>query len=195
MDKVLWKTYFDPRQPIGFLRGGSLPHWRQQGSTYFVTWRTADSMPISRVRQWSTERDEWLARHPEPHDLQTQADYDRLFPDRWEQWLDESLGACELRIPEVKALVEADLLKFDGDRHRLEEWVVMPNHVHVLVTPLGLHTLTEIVHGWKSFTAHAINRLLGRKGALWQKEYFDHIVRSADDMTRFRNYILRQKRD
>jgi len=189
------RTYFDPAQPVGFLRGGSLPHWRQEGTTYFVTWRTADSMPAGRVRQWVSERDAWLKSHPSPYDLPTRAEYDRLFPERWEHWLDECHGACELLRPEIKAVVEQALRCFDGVRYRLDELAVMPNHVHVLVTPLGEHTLSEIVQNWKSYTAHAINKQFGHKGEFWQKESFDHIVRHADDMERFRAYIRAQQVD
>ena len=192
---VNWKTYFDPKQPIGFLRGGNLPHWRQQGATYFVTWRTADSMPAERVQRWVSERSAWLEHHPEPHDIATQAEYDTLFSGRWEQWLDESLGACELQRPEIHALMETALRSFDNDHYRLEDMAIMPNHVHVLVTPLGKHTLSDIIQNWKSYTAHAINERLGGKGSFWQKENFDHIVRNADEMARIRDYVRGQHVD
>ena len=71
----------------------------------------------------------------------------------------------------------------------------MPNHVHVLVSPQGEHTLSEIVQNWKSYTAHAVNGLLGRKGTFWQKESFDHIVRNANEMERIRAYIRAQEVD
>jgi len=183
------RSYFDPERPIGFVRGGNLPHWRQEGVTYFVTWRTADSMPRERVEQWQREREEWLAKHPEPHSKSEKAEYDRLFPERWEMWLDECHGECLLARPELKAVVESALRHFDSQRYRLDEFVVMPNHVHVLVTPLEAHRLSEIVQNWKSYTAHEINRRLGRSGLFWQKESFDHIVRSADEMERIRRYI------
>src|SRR5205809_1410711 len=81
--------YFDSSAPIGRLRGGNLPHWRQDGAMYFVTWRTADSMPRERVDQWMEQRDAWLKAHPEPWSMHEEQEYHRLFPDRWEAWLDE----------------------------------------------------------------------------------------------------------
>jgi REP element-mobilizing transposase RayT len=66
----------------------------------------------------------------------------------------------------------------------------MPNHVHALVTPLGAHLLSPILRSWKSFTAKKINASLGRSGAFWQKESFDHIVRSTASLGKFRQYIL-----
>jgi len=64
--------YFDSSAPIGRLRGVNLPHWRQDGAMYFVTWRTADSMPRERVNQWNKERDAWLKAHPEPWSVNDQ---------------------------------------------------------------------------------------------------------------------------
>jgi len=183
------KTYFDPSNPIGFVKGGNLPHWRQDGSTYFVTWRAADSLPQARVQQWIQERKDWLASHPEPHDLKMMAEYDRLFPARWEQWLDEGHGECLLSQAQYKTLVEDTIRHFDKQQYRLDEFIVMPNHVHVLTTPFANHTLSKIVQAWKSVSSHAINKVLHRRTPFWQKESFDHIVRNADQMTRFRQYI------
>ena len=180
---------FDPKAPVGFLRSGKLPHWRQDGVTYFVTWRTEDSMPKERVDTWFAERESWLKQHPEPWDTKTEEEYYRLFPDRWEKWLDEHHGECLLARPDLRKIVEDVLRHDDGVTYRLKDFVVMPNHVHVLVTPLGKNTLSEAVQEWKSVSAHRINKALGRKGEFWQKEYFDHIVRSAEQREKFKRYI------
>lgn len=185
-------SWFDPMQPIGFVAGGNLPHWRQEGAMCFVTFRTADSMPAERVQLWFDERKEWLLRHPEPHDGTTKAEYDRLFSARWENWLDECHGECLLKRPAVKAVVEQALRHFDGDRYLLGEFKVMPNHVHALVAPAAPHELSDIVQNWKSYTAHEINHTLGRKGTFWQKESFDHIVRGPEELERIERYIREQ---
>jgi REP element-mobilizing transposase RayT len=150
-------------------------------------------MPEERVRQWMAERKEWLAHHPEPHDERTRAEYDRLFSERWELWLDECHGACLLRLPEVKMLVESAIEHYEGSLYRVAASAIMPNHVHVVVTPLGEQRLSDIVQNWKSYTAHAINKLLKRKGTFWQKESFDHIVRNADEMDRIHAYVRSQQ--
>ena len=180
---------FDPKAPVGFLRGGNLPHWRQDGVTYFVTWRTLDSMPKERVDAWFAEREEWLKNHPEPWDAKAEEEYYRLFPDRWEKWLDECHGECLLARPELRKIVEDTLRHDDGVKYRFKDFVVMPNHVHVLVTPLDAHTLSDSMQEWKSVSSHRINKALGRKGEFWQKESFDHIVRSAEQLEKFRRYI------
>ena len=180
---------FDPKAPVGFLRSGKLPHWRQEGVTYFVTWRTEDSMAKERVDTWFAERESWLKQHPEPWDTKTEEEYYRLFPDRWEKWLDENHGECLLARADLRKIVEDVLRHDDGVKYRLKDFVVMPNHVHALVTPLGKNTLSEAVQEWKSVSAHRINKALGKKGEFWQKEYFDHIVRSAEQLEKFKRYI------
>jgi REP element-mobilizing transposase RayT len=78
---------------------------------------------------------------------------------------------------------------FDGERYALEAFVVMPNHVHVLVTPREEHGLSEILHSWKSYSAKEINKLVSRGGMLWQKESYDHLVRSEEQFAHYRRYI------
>ena len=74
-------------------------------------------------------------------------------------------------------MVSDALWHFDGERYRLHAWCVMPNHVHVVVTPLAGRTLSSIVHSWKSFTATEANQHLGRRGSFWMQEYFDRAIR------------------
>ena len=186
--------YFDSNAPVGRLRGGNLPHWRQDGAMYFITWRTADSMPRERTDQWMKERDAWLKAHPEPWSLRDEEEYYHLFPDRWETWLDQGHGECLLGRPEIRQIVEEVLRHDDGTKYRLKDFVVMPNHIHVLVSPLETHMLSEITQAWKSTAAHRINKLLGRSGTFWQKESFDHIVRSAEQAQKFREYIQENPR-
>ncbi len=66
----------------------------------------------------------------------------------------------------------------------------MNDHIHVLVRPFGEHTLEKIVHSWKSYTAHVLQRQDGRIGRVWQEEYFDRIVRDDHDLAKQFNYIL-----
>jgi len=179
---------FDPNQPVGHL-SGNLPHWRQEGRTYFVTFRTADSLPQEKLDQWLTQRAEWLRSNPEPHSEAQRGEYWESFPARYHHWLDQGYGSCVLKRPRLQAIIENALGYFGGERYQLDEFVVMPNHVHALVTPLGKHLLSSIIHSWKSFTASQINAALGQHGAFWQKESFDHIVRSTGSLEKFRQYI------
>jgi len=181
-------AYFDPHCSVGKLKG-NLPHWRQDGVTYFVTFRLADSIPQGKLRQWLVERDQWLESHPRPLDTAAEREFSRLFTQRFLKWLDAGYGKCILVRSDVRALVANALQHFDGQRYRLADWVIMPNHVHMLVSPTGDRRLSSILHSLKSFSAHSINRLLGRRGAVWQKESFDRIVRSAESFVRIACYI------
>jgi REP element-mobilizing transposase RayT len=179
---------FDPSEPVGNL-SGNLPHWRQDGATYFITYRTADSLPKEKLQQWLDERAKWLRENPEPHSESQRGEYWERFPVRFQAWLDQGYGGCVLGRIEFRNIVENALCHFDGDRYELRDHVVMANHVHVIVTPFGEHLLSSIIHSWKSFTAHRINEILHRDGAFWQKESFDHIVRSNESLEKFREYI------
>ena len=187
LDPSSYIGYFDPREPIGEL-SGNLPHWRQEGVTYFVTFRLVDSIPQATLDLWLREREDWLYRHPEPRNLQARREYYRLFVERFQKWLDAGYGDCVLGQPAVRAIVTTALGYFGTTRYLLLEWVVTPNHVHAVDTPIGAVRLSDIIHSWKSYTAKQINRLLGRTGTLWQKEPFDHIVRGPDQLDRIEWY-------
>lgn len=180
--------YYDPQAPLGELTG-NLPHWRQEGTTYFVTFRTADSLPQEKLLQWQEEREKWFSEHPEPHSSEDRRDYRERFSNRINHWLDAGYGECLLRQPKYQEIVENALRYFNNKRYYLDEFVVFSNHVHAIVSPLGNHQLSDIIHSWKSFTSHQINKLTGRSGAFWQKESFDHIVRNPDQIERIRKYI------
>ncbi|MEX2044998.1 MAG: DEAD/DEAH box helicase family protein, partial [Opitutus sp.] len=147
--------YFDPNATVADLTG-NLPHWRQEGVTYFVTFRLADSLPQEKLQQWREEMAAWLREHPEPHDEATRTEFYERFPARLQRWLDAGYGSCVLQIPEVHSLVEQAIRHFEGQRYALDEFVVAPNHVHALVTPAAGHELSDILHSWKSYTAHEI---------------------------------------
>ena len=173
-----------------------LPHWRQEGVTYFVTWRLADSLPQNKLQQLQAERDAWLGTHGIESSKKVESlpddqrqEYHRLFTARVHQWLDSGLGGCELREPWCAQIVADSLRHFDGQRYTLDVFVIMPNHVHALVAPLNEWRLDQILHSWKGFSASAINKRLQRKGTFWLEETWDHIVRSTAQLEHFRSYI------
>lgn len=92
--------------------------------------------------------------------------------------LDRGHGSRSLSKPAVAEIVEACLLHGDGERYALAAWCVMPTHVHVLIEQFAEHALSNVTQKWKSVSAHAINKSGGRKGRLWQPDYFDRFMRS-----------------
>ena len=165
---------------LGWYSRDYLPHFDRPGLIQGITFRLADSMPAEVIAQW---RDE-LAHLPEG---EQKAEFQRRIAD----YLDAGHGECLLRDPRIARIVEDSLLHFDGERYRLLAWVVMPNHVHALAEMHATHTLAEVVHSWKSFTAHEANKLLGRKGEFWQREYHDRYIRDGEHLEFARNYIER----
>jgi len=81
------------------------------------------------------------------------------------------------------------LLYFHGDRYDLDCFVVMPNHVHLMVQFRASTTLSAQTDRWLRYTARKINQRLNRQGPFWQSEPFDHLVRSATQFEYLRRYI------
>ena len=169
----------------------NLPHWQVSGCTYFITFRLADSIPKSAILKWRREQQNFL-RHfdvkaPDELPARHQEQYRSLFGKPFHQTLDQCHGSCSLREPENSKIVADALQFFNDERYHLGDYVVMPNHVHLLVEPL--EDLEKLLHSWKSFTAKAINRLLDQTGQFWQEESYDHLVRTSHDLERIINYI------
>lgn len=93
-----------------------------------------------------------------------------------------------------RQIVADAILHFQGSRYELIAWCVMPNHVHAVFSPLGENKLDDIIHSWKSFSALMANRLLGRRGHFWQREYFDHLVRSERSLAKILHYVKENPR-
>jgi type I restriction enzyme, R subunit len=180
--------FFDPSGSIEIHRG-SLPHWCQPAVGYFVTFRLYDSLPAAKSLKLQQERELWLKLNPAPWSPCQREEYNERFNHRIQEWLDDGSGSCVLGNPEVKEAMDAALEFFDGDRYELDEFCTLPNHVHVLVCPKSGWTLERILHSWKSYSAKEINRIVGRCGRLWHREYFDHIVRHEAQLEKIRNYI------
>ena len=163
---------------LGWYSRGYLPHFDEPGRVQAVTFRLADSLPSELLARLAAGL---RAIPPERQDIERRR--------RLEAALDAGHGACHLARPEIAQLTEDALRHFDGQRYRLLAWCVMPNHVHALVEPLPPHALAAIVQTWKGFTAYAANRVLGRTGPFWQREYHDRFIRDSAHLNAARTYI------
>ena len=196
---------FDPSQVFDVI-DRRLPHWSQSGAITFITWRTWDSLPEKVIRQWQQERNCWLQVQGINHeaiDWQSQVqklapalidEFKQILADRWNEHLDECHGDCVLRIPACSLIVANSLTHFDGDRYELTDFVIMPNHVHLLVAFPHSEDMLIQCDSWKHFMATKINRLLRRKGRFWQQDGFDHLVRTPEQFKYLRNYIANNPR-
>ena len=168
-----------------------LPHWQQDGATFFVTWRLDDSIPRELMERWFRKKEEWLSKNPKPWDEETEAVFHLKFSMEMNRMMDAGYGACVLRNPEHAGVVEEEFRKHDGERYLLHCWVVMPNHVHALFSLEEGWRLEKVVGGWKRISSRRINESLGQEGALWQKDYFDRMIRDWEHMFRVARYIRR----
>ena len=164
--------FTNPRKlPFARIRSrGELPHLFKDGGTYFVTFRLYDAVESGKPGALPTRPPSWkeivaLAEPP------------------------LKLGSCALGRSKVAQIVQDALLHFQKSRYFLSAWCVMPNHVHTVITPTAGQSLSEITHSWKSFTANQINKLLGKSGTFWERESFDHLIRSEYEMRRLVDYI------
>lgn len=206
MDKDRLQT-FDPNQPYAIVQR-QLPHWSQAGTFCFITWRTADSMPRDVVQRWIEERNDLLKRAGivvndagfgetglhwkdaiQALSANARQNLQLALTERWDTHLDASHGACVLKERALATIVGDSLLKFDGDRYELTDFVVMPNHVHLLAAFRDEKGMLKQCADWKRYTARQINNRIGRTGELWQEDAFDHLVRSPEQFDHFRRYI------
>jgi len=171
---------------------GRLPHLKREGSTYFVTFRLADSLPAQEIARLKLEREQIIAHAKaacRPLTWHEEQNLLAWYCDRVEELLDRGAGACWLSKPAVAELVEGALRYFDGVRYELRAWVVMPNHVHTVVFPYREHSLSRILHTWKSFTAKEALKIVGStRHHFWQVESFDHWIRDDEERARMVAY-------
>ncbi len=190
---------FDPKAEV-LVHERLRPHWSQAGAIVFVTFRTRDSIPKSVLDCWEREKKDWMQRRGHPAERHWSKIFPELPPSERnafrrhfnrcrEDCLDNCLGRCLLRRPALAQIVVNSLLYFDGDRYRMGDFVVMPNHVHLLAAFPTEDAMKKQFDSWLHFTAFQINTHTGDSGRFWQQEPFDHLVRSLDQYDYLRSYI------
>jgi REP element-mobilizing transposase RayT len=151
---------------------GYLPHYDELNLFQMITYRLGDSLPASKLAEL---KDTKLTPSQIRQNL--------------EQYLDAGRGCCLLGDPRIAAVAEQCLLHYDGQRYRMLAWVVMPNHIHALAQ---FHTdwpVNKVVHTWKSYVAHEANKILGRSGSFFQRDYFDRYIRNEEHFENAVKYI------
>ena len=171
------------------IKGSKLPHWHQTDKVQFVTFRLADSLPQAKLSELLTFKKQWLTEHPEPWDNKTREEYNHKIRVKVDRWLDQGYGECILERGEIREIVENALLFHNGKRYRLHHFVIMPNHVHLLLSPIGDDEVVKSIGSVKQFSANAINKRLGRRGNVWQRNVFDRLVRDMQSYEACVNYI------
>jgi len=163
----------------GIYDRGYLPHWDFKKAVQAITFRLADCVPASVIQAWKTE-------------LSTIADdrqRDKELHRRIAKYEDAGHGDAVLANPPIAAILQDKLLDGHHADYQLLEWCVMPNHVHVIIKPSPGAVLSEIVRRWKGSSAREINRVLGRRGRLWQREYYDRLIRGQTHLNAAIDYV------
>jgi len=177
-----------------------LPHLQPPGATLFITFRLAGSLPRAVIEELGAERQrvEQMVRRVVDATARMRTAYleERRLFGRWDAALDTAQqGPRWLADPRIADLVAESLHYRDGWVYELRVFCIMPNHVHLACTPLekidgGYHSLTTILHSLKRYTAREANKILERRGAFWQQESHDHVVRDEGELQRIVAYVL-----
>ena len=131
---------------------------------------------------------------------------------KFEETLDEAQnGPLWLKEERIAKVVAKSLHHRDGKVYRLDAYCIMANHVHAVFAPLvkpskidtadlqdntietnslSYNTLSSIMHSLKGYTARKANQLLGRSGAFWHHESYDHAIRDESEWQRIVTYVL-----
>ena len=137
-----------------------------------LTFRQNDSAPAKLLQAYRR-----LLDHAKTPDELDNAE-SRVFV-HFEKYLARGRGSSRLRDPRAAHVVEESLLFRDRQHYDLLAWVVMPNHVHVVVRQKPGVPLDGVIRRWKSWMAHEIHRIFGSSGRFWEPEVFDHWLRDG----------------
>lgn len=157
-------------------RRGYLPHFDAPGFTQFVTFRLSGSLPGTILDSLK-------------HKLKTGQITE--MQNHWavEQALDKGEGPRYLKEPAIADMVAEAIQKFHAERYFMYAWVIMPNHGHLLFEPISNHTVSDIMHSIKGFTATQANKILGRRGRFWSPDYFDRFIRGRKHFLAAKEYV------
>jgi putative transposase len=167
-----------------------LPHIQVAGATYFITFRLANSLPVEILESLKAESQKIKKLPPDQAPLARQDWFAK-----YDDFLDRVVCGDSFLEHERIAEMVSESIKFrHGKIYDLAAFSIMPNHAHLVCTPLEkstnvLYGLTEILHSLKRHTARQANLLLGRTGAFWQDESYDHVVRNEIDLERIIEYV------
>jgi len=194
----------------------NLPHWRQTGATYFVTFHLADALPAAKRNELASMRREWEHRNrtavawapgpcalphgPGAHATSHHAadrqrneaawtEYAKTVFRKVERWMDAGHGKCWFRQPQYAAELRRTILHFHEKRYEVGCFVIMANHCHLAIRPFDDCELEEEVGAMKSAVANLVNKQEGRQGPLWQQESYDRIIRDEEHLYRVVQYI------
>ena len=179
--------FLDKKENVA-IWGRKIPHWFQEYKTMFITFRLADSLPDEAIESLRVDhlfyKNDFIVS-----DYRNKEQYRIALMRKIEQWLSNGHGKCILKHENVRKYVVEALNYYDGTEYIIHAFVVMPNHIHLLLSPLGKLPINTIIGQVKSYSGHKIKKLLNCKDNIWQSNMFDRIVRNGDDFEKIMKYI------
>jgi putative transposase len=205
----------DTTKKAGSFYRRHLPHWQPPTAAIFVTFRLAGSLPSDFVEALTDEKEnivkQALLNGRTKEEIAVLIH--KLLFQRIDQALAEVLKSdhCSVKLPKwlsnlsIAKTVRDALHYWDDRRYKLHRYVIMPNHVHILIEPLEItknddkdgqannlscvYQLSKIMQGLKGYSARKANEILRRKGKFWHDESFDHWIRSQGELEETCEYI------
>ena len=178
----------DENRPVRFYER-HMPHWRQDGATYFVTFSLADAMPANKQLEIESLKRDWEHRHPPPRTERYWLDYAKSVYDLSEKALDVGFGRCWFRNTSYIEEIKRSLLHFHRQRYELGCYVIMANHCHLVMRPFDDIELEDELGAIKRATSRFVNQREGLTGPLWTQECYDRIIRDEEHLYRVIQYI------
>lgn len=178
----------------------NLPHIQPRGAAFLVNFRLADSLPADVVDQLRAEAvalDTKLAKLQDPQERISVRDKEqrKLFG-KWDDALhNNKTGPFWLKEDRIAEIVANSIRFHDDNWFDVLAYCIMPNHVHLVLAPYESsenadYSLTRIMHNIKRNSANHANKALGRTGAFWQHENYDHFARDEKELERIIKYVL-----
>ena len=168
----------------------NLPHWHPVNQSFFLTWCLNGSLPKNVIAEIQATRRQLIRKLPSLTSEGKLIEYKRQLA-KVDKILDKAeTGPLWLAVPEIADTVQKALLEAYAHLFKLWSYVVMSNHVHVILKPKPGKDVQLITKHVKGYTAREANRMLGRTGEIfWQDECFDHWPRNEDEFFRIVDYI------
>ena len=182
-DRLREKQRLSFRSNDGWWSRGYLPHFDASGVLQFVTIRLADSLPQAIHAQLRADLDALNRTRNSTHKKW------QAYRQKLEGYLDAGYGSCFLRRNEIAAQIVDSITHLVAQGHSVDRWVIMPNHLHLLISVRDGYSLSKVIRFFKGYTARRANKLLGRSGDFWYPEFFDRYIRDARHLDQVVRYI------
>ena len=189
----------------------NLPHIHPRDGIFFITFRLADSLPTNVLEKLKEEKDSEIKllekkfnKNKKEFDREKYNLEKRYFA-KFDKWLDRSSeGPKWLKDVLIATTIANKIHELNSTRYRLIAYCIMSNHVHLLIDIREFNIITgtnisgktkdyplsDTLRFIKGSTARLCNIHLGRTGAFWHHESYDHYVRNEDELRGIGQYIL-----